>query len=79
MGLDESGVLTVGMLVPKEAGHTLLHNTLLVIPLWSRKPPLFVGSPRTFHQGTSHATHGQQASYSLGGCKPDRRPLGSRW
>ena len=31
MGLDRSGVLTVGTLVPKEGGHTLLHNTLLVI------------------------------------------------
>ena len=36
MGLDQSGVLTVGTLVPKEAGHTLLHYTLLVIPPWSR-------------------------------------------
>ena len=32
MGLDHWGVLTVGTLVPKEGGHTLLHNTLLVIP-----------------------------------------------
>ena len=32
MGLDQSGVLTVGTLVPKEGGHTLLHSTLLVIP-----------------------------------------------
>ena len=32
MGLDHSGVLTVGTLVPKEGGYTLLHNTLLVIP-----------------------------------------------
>ena len=32
MGLDHSGVLTVGTLVPKGGGHTLLHNTLLVIP-----------------------------------------------
>ena len=32
MGLDQSGVLTVGSLVPKEGGHTLPHNTLLVIP-----------------------------------------------
>ena len=32
MGLDQSGVITVGTLVPKEGGHTLLHNTLLVIP-----------------------------------------------
>ena len=48
MGLDQSGVLTVGTMVPKEGGHTLLHNTLLVIPPWSRKPPFFVGSPRSF-------------------------------
>ena len=34
-------------LVPKEGRHTLLHSTLLVIPPWSRKPPLFVGSPRS--------------------------------
>ena len=47
MGLDQSGVLTVGTLVPKEGGHTLLHSTLLVIPSWSSKPPLFVGSPRS--------------------------------
>ena len=58
MGLDRSGVLTVGTLVPKEGGHTLPHNTLLVIPSWSRKPPLFVGSPTSLHQGSSHATHG---------------------
>ena len=32
MGLDHSGVPTVGTLVPKEGEHTLLHNTLLVIP-----------------------------------------------
>ena len=31
MGLDQSGVLTVGTLFPKEGGHTLPHNTLLVI------------------------------------------------
>ena len=61
MGLDKSGVLTVGTLVPKESGHTLLHNALLVIPPWSRKPPFFVGSLRSLHQGSSHATHGQQA------------------
>ena len=46
MGLDQSGVLTVSTLVPKEGGHTLLHNTLLVIPPWTRKPPLFIGSPK---------------------------------
>ena len=45
MGLDQLGVLTVGTLVPKEGGHTLLHNTLLFIPPWSRRPPLFAGSP----------------------------------
>ena len=49
MGLDQSGVLTVGTLVPKERRHTLLHNTLLVIPPWSSKPPFFVGSPRSLH------------------------------
>ena len=32
MGLDQSGVLTVGSPVPEEGGHTLLHDTLLVIP-----------------------------------------------
>ena len=32
MGLDQSGVLTVGSLDPKEGRHTLPHNTLLVIP-----------------------------------------------
>ena len=32
MGLDHSGVLTIGTLVPKEDGHTLLDNSLLVIP-----------------------------------------------
>ena len=39
MGLDQSGVLTVGSLIPKERRHTLLHKTLLVNPLWSSKPP----------------------------------------
>ena len=58
MDLDQSGVLPVGTLVRKEGGHTLFHSTLLVIPPWSRKPPFFVGSPRSLHQGTSHATHG---------------------
>ena len=61
MGLDQSGVLTVGSLVPKEGRHTLPHNTLLVIPPWCSKPPFFVGSPRSLHQGSPHATHGQQA------------------
>ena len=79
MSLDQSGVLTLGTLVPKEGGHTLLHSTLLVIPPWSRKPPLFVGSLRLLHQGSSHAPHGQQGTHSLGGCKPDKRPSGSRW
>ena len=32
MGLDQLGILTVGMLVPKEGGHTLLHSTLLLFP-----------------------------------------------
>ena len=56
MGLDQSGVLTVGSLVPKdslvlkkEGRHILPHNTLLVIPPWCSKPPFFVGSPRSFH------------------------------
>ena len=49
MGLDQSGVLTVGSLVPKEGSHTLPHNTLLVIPPWCSKPPFFVGSPRSLH------------------------------
>ena len=40
MGLDQSGVLTVGSLVPKEGRHTLPHNTLLVIPPWCSKPPI---------------------------------------
>ena len=68
MGLDLSRVLAVGKVVPKEVGHTLLHSTLLVIPPWSRKPPLFVCSPRSLHQGSSHASHGQQGTHSLGGC-----------
>ena len=79
MGLDQSGVLTVGTPVPKEGGHTLLHSTLLVIPPWSSKPPLFVGSPSSLHQGSSHATHDQQGTHSLGGCKPGKMPSGSRW
>ena len=29
MGVDQLGVLTVGMLVPKEGGQTLSFNTLL--------------------------------------------------
>ena len=42
MGLDQSGVLTVRLLVPKEGRHTLPHNTLLVIPPWcsSHRPSL---------------------------------------
>ena len=32
MCLDQSGVLNVGTLVPKEGRHTLLHSTLLGIP-----------------------------------------------
>ena len=78
MGLDQSGVLSVGTLVPKEGGHNLLDNTLLVILPRSNKPPLFAGSPRSLHQGSSHATHGQQGTHSLGGCKPVKRPSGSR-
>ena len=49
MGLDQLGVLTVGTLVLKYCGHTLLHSTLLVIPPWTRKALLFVGSPRSDH------------------------------
>ena len=50
MGLDQSGVSTVGTLVPEERRHNLLHNTLLVIPPWSSSnPPFFVGSPRSLH------------------------------
>ena len=79
MGLDQSGVLTVGTLVPKEGRNTLLQNTLLVIPPWSSKPPFFVGSRRSLHQGSCHATHGEKGTHSLGGCKPDKRPPGSRW
>ena len=44
MGLDQSGVLTVGSLIPKEGRHTLPHNTLLVIPPWCSTQPFFVGS-----------------------------------
>ena len=79
MGPDRSRLLTMGTLVSKEGGHTLLHNTLLVIAPWSRKPPLFVSSPRSLHQGSSHASHGHQGTHLLEGCKPDRRPSGSRW
>ena len=49
MGLDQSGVLTVGSLVPKEGRHTLLNYSLLVIPPWSSKPPFCFGSPRSVH------------------------------
>ena len=78
MGLDQSGVLTVGSHVPKEGRHTLPHNTLLVIPPWCSKPPLFVGSPRSLRQGSPHAKHGQQGIHSLGGCNPDKQPPGPR-
>ena len=53
MGLDQSELLTVGSLVPKEGRHTLPHNTLLVIPPWCSKPPFFVGSPRSLRRGSS--------------------------
>ena len=46
MGLDQSGLLTVCSPVPKEGRHTLVYNTLLVIPPWSSKRPFFVGSAR---------------------------------
>ena len=49
MGLDQSGVLPVGSLAPKEGRHTLPHNTLLSIPPWCSKPPFFVCSPRSLH------------------------------
>ena len=49
MGLDQSGVLTVGLLVPKEGRYTLPHNTLLVIPPWCSKAQFFAGSPRSLH------------------------------
>ena len=49
MGLDQSGVLTVGSLVLKEGRHTLPHNTLLVTPPWCSKPLFFVCSPRSLH------------------------------
>ena len=79
MGLDKSEVLTVGSLVPKEGRHTLPHNTLLVILPWCSKPPFFVGSPRSLHHGSLHATHGQQGIHSLVGRKPDKRRPGPRW
>ena len=60
MGLDQSEVLTVGSPFPKEGRHTLPHNTLLVIPPWCSKPLFFVGTPRSLHQGSPYATHGQQ-------------------
>ena len=40
MGLDHSGVLTVGTLVPKEGRHTLPHITLLVIPPLEYQAPV---------------------------------------
>ena len=79
MDLDQSGVLTVGSLLPKEGRHTVPHNTLLVIPLWCSQPAFFVGSLRSLHQGSPHATHGHQGIHSLGGCNPDKRPPGPRW
>ena len=51
MGLDQLGVLTVGTRFPKEGEHTLLHSTLLVIPPWSSKPPIFVGSRKVITSG----------------------------
>ena len=53
MDLDQSGVLTVGSLVPKQGRHTLPHNTLLVIPPWCSKPPFFVGTPKVITSGQS--------------------------
>ena len=77
MGLDQSGVPTVGLLVPKEGRHTLPHNTLLVIPPWCSKPPLFVGSPRSLHQGSPHATRGVCLGSSV--LNPVHWPLLYRW
>ena len=79
MGLDQSEVLTVGSLVPKEGRHTLPQNTFLVIPQRCSKPPFFFGFPRSLYQGSHHATHGQQGIHSLGGGRPDKRPPGPHW
>ena len=49
MGLDLLGVLTLGTLVLNEGQHTSLHSTFHIIAPWTRKPPLFVGSPRSYH------------------------------
>ena len=51
MGLDQLGVLTVGMFVPKGGGHTLPCITLLPFPLLCRKPPLRAGSPKVIALG----------------------------
>ena len=51
MVLDQLGVLTVGTLVPKEAGHTLSLITLLAIPPWSRRPAFLIGSPKVISIG----------------------------
>ena len=41
MGLDQSRVLSVGTLVPKDSGHNFFHSTLLVIsPLEQEATPL---------------------------------------
>ena len=47
----------MGTLVPKEDGHTLLLNTLLAIPPWSRKPPLIVGSPNLRARPMQHVVN----------------------
>ena len=53
MGLDHSGVLTVGRPVFKEGEHTLLHNTLLVTPPRSRKPPFSLDPQRHYIRAVS--------------------------
>ena len=47
MGLHKLGVLTVGIPVPKEGGHTLSLITLLISPPWYRKPRCLVGARRS--------------------------------
>ena len=46
MGLDQLGVVTVGMHIPKEGGHIMFLITLLANPPWSRKPLFLVCSPK---------------------------------
>ena len=51
MGLDQSGVQTVGTLVPKEGGNTLLHNTLLVTRPLERKSTALRWLPKVITSG----------------------------